>query len=139
MSDKERPKLRLVTDDLEDVFEEVDDDLYAGEEPAPKAKPPRLPRSKKEFAMVPLRWLTNRRMDDVFPARTRLYLYLQYRSRRGMQEVKLTNKEVGKLGLTKQNKMRDLRWLETRSLLTVASAGSETVRVSVARQRDLPE
>ena len=139
MSDKERPKLRLLTDDLEDVFEEVDDDLYAGEEPAPKAKPPRLPRSKKEFAMVPLRWLTNRRMDDVFPARTRLYLYLQYRSRRGMQEVKLTNKEVGKLGLTKQNKMRDLRWLEARGLLTVVSTGSEMVRVSVALQRGLPK
>jgi hypothetical protein len=138
MSD-ERPRLRLVTDEFEQALEDVDDDLYAGEGPAPKAKPPKPPRSKGEFAMVPLRWLMNRRMDDVFPARTRLYLYLQYRSHRGAQEVRLTNGEAEKMGLAKQNKMRDLRWLEARRLVTVVTAGSDTVRVSVARQRGLPK
>jgi hypothetical protein len=139
MSDKERPKLRLLTDDLEDVFEEVDDDLYAGEAPAPRAKPPRLPRSKREFTIVPLRWLTDRRWNNVFPARVRLYLYLQYRSHRGAKEVRLTNSEAEKLGLARQNKMRDLRRLEAKGLLTVVSAGNDTVRVSVARQRGLPK
>jgi len=56
----------------------------------------------------------DRRWDSVFPARVRLYLYLQYRSHRGAKEVRLTNDEAGKLGLAKQNKMRDLRWLEAR-------------------------
>jgi len=139
MRDKERPKLRLVRDDLEDVLEDDDDDLYAGEGPAPKAKPPRLPRSKREFAIVPLRQLMDRRWDSVFPARVRLYLYLQYRSHRGAKEVRLTNDEAGKLGLAKQNNMRDLRWLEARGLLTVVSTGSEMVRVSVALQRGLPK
>ena len=135
MSNKKRSKLRLVTGELEGVFEDVDDDLYAGEGPAPRAKLPWLPRSKKKFAMVPLRWLTSRRMDDIFPARARLYLYLQYRSRRGVQEVRLTNEEATKLGLTKQYKMHCLRQLAAKGLVSVVSSENETVRVSVSRYR----
>jgi hypothetical protein len=137
MSNREGPKLRLVSkDDLADVLEEVDDDFYAGEGPAPEVKRRlQLKRSKVKFAMVPLRWLMNRRMDNVFPARTRLYLYLQFKSHRGTQEVKLTNKETNQLGLTKQYKMRCLRQLVANGLVSVVSIDNETVRVSVSRYR----
>jgi hypothetical protein len=48
--------MQQVTDDLDEVLEDVGDDFYAGEGPAPKAKPAKPPRSKEKFAMVPLRW-----------------------------------------------------------------------------------
>jgi hypothetical protein len=123
------------TDDLDDVLEDVGEDFYAGEGPAPKAKPAKPPRSKEKFAMVPLRWLMDRRWDNIFPARTRLYLYLQFTSHRGTQEMRLTNKETTKLGLTKQYKMRCLRQLAADGLVSVVSTDNETVRVSVSRHR----
>jgi hypothetical protein len=136
-----RPKLRLVNDadeDIEGLWDDDGDDPLLNE-PAPRAKAPRLPRSKREFAIVPLQWLLNRRWDDIFPTRVRLYLYLQYRSHRGAEEVRLTNREAAKLGLgTKQEKMRVLRLLEDRGLITVMPTGPRTVCVTVARQRHLP-
>jgi hypothetical protein len=143
MSDKERQRLRLVgKDDLDDMLEDSDDDLYAGEGPTLKSQLPRLSRNKREFAVVPFQWLMDRRWDNVFPARVRLYLYLQYRSHRGAKEVQLTSVEAMELGLDRRNKMRELRWLEAKGLVAVTragKAGNATVRVSVARQRGLPK
>jgi hypothetical protein len=137
----ERPKLRLVgkeDEDLDDMFEDADDDLYAGEASAPRAKPPRLARSKSAFAIVPFDWLTDRKWDGVFAARVRLYLYLQYKSRRGAVPVRFTNAMAEEIGLARQNKMREIHWLVTQGLVTVIDADGATVRLSVTRQRLLP-
>jgi hypothetical protein len=142
----ERPKLWLVTDDtLEGALEAVDDDLHAGEGPAPNARPSpkhkRLSRIEVDFAMVPLPWLRDHTWYHVFPARTRLYLYLQYKSRRGTKVVRLTNDMAKEIGLAKQNKMRDLRLLEAEGFVTVLEvdrADSITVQVAVIRQPGLP-
>jgi hypothetical protein len=133
----EWPKLRLVTDTDEDLWDEDGDDPLDAPVPRTRTKPPGPPR--REFAIVPLRWLRNRRWDDFLPPRLRLYLYLQYRSRRGAKEVRLTNGEAAELGIeTKQEKMRVLRLLEARGLITVLP-GPGTVCVTVARQRHIPK
>jgi hypothetical protein len=83
------------------------------------------------FAAVPLDWLSDRRWDEVFPTRLRLYLYLVIKSRRGQKPVRLTNAMAAEIGLTKQSKMRTLRWLEARGFLRVVSRGSRTPLIDI--------
>jgi hypothetical protein len=52
----------------------------------------------------------------MFPARLRLYLYLQIKSRRGSRPIRFTNAMATEVGLRRQNKMRALRWLEAKRL-----------------------
>jgi len=70
----------------------------------------------------------------VLPARLRLYFYLQYKTRRGAKPWVLTKAEATALGLPRQNKMRDLRLLETQGLITVITRGMETATISVTPQ-----
>jgi len=122
-------------DDLDGVWEDDGADPLDEEpdQPAPQPKPARLPRSRKHFAMVPLSWLTNRAWDSYMPARQRLFLYLQYKSRRGTRSVRLSNAMAAEIGLDRHSKMRRLRQLETDGLVTFTLAGRGVPVVIVTR------
>ena len=138
MSDKERSKLRLVNkDDFDEIWDDDGPDLLDEATAAPPAKG-RLP-PRREFARVPFSWLRMLERDGGFPAWTRLYLWLWYRSSEGKKPVRLTNEKATEVRLDRASKLRRLRHLETRGLVTVMRQGRRaplvTVRPFRRRQR----
>jgi len=130
MSDKERPKLRLVSkDDLDEVWDDDGPDLLDEATATPPAKE-RLPR-RREFARVPFSWLRMLERDGGFPAWTRLYLWLWYRSGEGKNPVRLTNEKAAEVRLDRASKLRRLRHLETRGLVAVTHEGHRASLVTV--------
>jgi hypothetical protein len=96
-----------------------------------RSRPQRLPRSAGLFAAVPLERLKDRAWDSVYPARTRLHLFLKILSRRGERPVRLTNELAAAIGLTRQSKDRILDDLESLGLVSVAGNGQEVPVVRV--------
>ena len=130
MSNKERPKLRLVgKDDLDELWDDDGADLVEEAPAAARAKE-RLPR-KREFARVPFSWLRMLERDGGFPAWIRLYLWLWYRSSEGKKPVRLTNEKATEVRLDRASKLRRLRHLETRGLVTVTRQGRRAPFVTV--------
>ena len=70
----------------------------------PQAKAARLPRHQGLWAAVTLDELTDRCRDGIYPARTRLLLFLRIKSRRGQKPVTLTNAMAEEIGLSRQKK-----------------------------------
>jgi hypothetical protein len=66
--------------------------------------PTRLPRQPGYWAPVPLAELLDRGNDEIYPARTRLLLYLVIKSRRGQRPVRLTNEMAAEIGLDRRRK-----------------------------------
>jgi hypothetical protein len=91
----------------------------------------KLPRNKGLFASVRLEWLTDRRYDELFPARVRLFLYLLIKSRRGTNPVQLTNAMASKIGISRQIKSRCLWWLSGHGLVKIENIGHSSVTVIV--------
>jgi hypothetical protein len=72
----------------------------------------------------------------------RLYLFLQYRSRRGNQVLRLTNDMLAEVGIDRTNKPKYLKQLEGLGLITVARDGNRNPEITVlmpARPREVPE
>jgi hypothetical protein len=129
MSD-ERPKLRLVTDADEDLWDDDGGDpLFDG--PAPRAKMPRLQRAGKYFVRIPLNWLAPPERGGGYPAWVRLHQYLWFRSREGLRAVRLTGNLATEVGLDRRSKLRALRQLEARGLVSVTRAGNKIPIVTV--------
>jgi len=78
-----------------------------------------LPRGRKLFAKVPLDWLGDRAWDGFLPQSMRLYLYLQIKSRRGARVVRLSTEMAAEVGLDRRGKVRALRALEKRRLISI--------------------
>jgi hypothetical protein len=73
---------------------------------APTDKSHRMKRSGVLFARTTLPWLTDPRLDAVYPPRTRLWLYLLIKTREGRKPVRLTNKMAAEIGLDRHAKDR---------------------------------
>ena len=69
--------------------------------------------------------------DGGFPAWIRLYLWLWYRSGEGKNPVRLTNEKAAEVRLDRSSKLRRLRHLETRGLVTVTRQGRRAPLVTV--------
>jgi len=69
--------------------------------------------------------------DGGFPAWTRLYLWLWYRSGEGKNPVRLTNEKAAEVRLDRASKLRRLRHLETRGLVAVTHEGHRASLVTV--------
>jgi len=136
MNDTKRPtqgpKLRLVADEFESALEDVDDDLYAGEGPAPKAKLFRLPRSKKPFTRIFHSWLTD---HELFPPLVRLLMVLVYRSHEGVRPVELTAKVAAEAHLPSRKRSYYARWLERLGAVSLERDGQGVLTVTVLLKR----
>jgi hypothetical protein len=92
---------------------------------APSGKSHRMKRSGVLFARTPLPWLTDRRLDTVYPPRTRLWLYLLIKTREGCKSVRLTNEMAAEIGLDRHAKARALARLKKAGLVSVMHLGNE--------------
>jgi len=70
-------------------------------------------------AEVALAKLLDSRYHGLFPPRTRLYLFLQIRTRNGREPIRLTGAMVADLGLDGQGKSRYLHQLEAAGVVRV--------------------
>jgi|SRR6516165_7332558 hypothetical protein len=70
-------------------------------------------------ARVELAKLFDHRYHGLFPPRTRLYLFLQIRTRNGREPIRLTGAMVADLGLDGQGKSRYLHQLEAAGVVRV--------------------
>jgi hypothetical protein len=86
----------------------------------------KLPRHHGLWASVPLEVLANRRQWGLIPARLRLLLYVQIRSRRGQQPMALTNAMAEEIGLDRKQKWVCLASLEADGYVVVERAGKKT-------------
>jgi hypothetical protein len=124
------------TDDLDELWiDPGDDDPLLGEPTAPgKRSEPgskRLPRSKTYFSRVPLPWLAVPERNGGYPAWVRLHLCLRFRSHEGKQPVRLTNEIAAEARLDRKSKLRRLRLLESRGLVSVVRSGKKVPLVTV--------
>jgi hypothetical protein len=85
--------------------------------------PTRLPRQQGYWAPVPLEVLTDRRHWGLIPARFRLLLYIQIKSRRGEKPIPLTNAMAEEIGLNRRQKWVWLGALEAEGYVTVEQIG----------------
>jgi hypothetical protein len=82
------------------------------------------------WASVPLEVLADRRRWGLIPARLRLLLYVQIRSRRGQQPMALTNAMAEQIGLDRKQKWVCLASLEADGYVVVERAGKKTPLVA---------
>jgi hypothetical protein len=114
------------------------DDLFVDEEELtqaqpsetfPRQTPRRQPRNPDWWSPLPLKVLTDRKWDWLYPARVRLAHYIDITTRRrngARMPVELTNKRAAEIGLAKQNKMRELRALAERGVVSFTVGGNRT-------------
>ena len=124
------------SDDLSDLWIDsgVGDPLAApvGAGRRVKEKAPPLPyNGRRLFAAVYLAQLTDRRWDGLWPARVRLYLYLQIKSRRGARVVRFTNEMAAEIGIGRGHKAERLKELEALRLIKITHDGLKTPEVRV--------
>lgn len=88
-------------------------------------------RKSVPFAKVPLDQLTDRRWDEIYPPRVRLWFYLVVKSRSGRNSVRLTNQKAAEIGLDRHGKSRALARLQSAGLVSVIQQGLEAPVISV--------
>jgi len=79
----------------------------------PKARPRQRRRRRQAdtddwFSPVPLWWLSDERFRKIYSARARIHARLWFETYNGTEPVTVTNELAAELGLSKQNKMREL-------------------------------
>lgn len=93
------------------------------DEPVDRArKPERLKRLPVAFGRVPIAWLSE---PSPFDAKSRLLIYLLYRSRWGQRGIKLTSAVVAELGITSRTKQRCLSRLEQEGRVRIERTGRD--------------
>jgi hypothetical protein len=97
--------------------------------------PARLPRHQGLWASTPLNELLDRQNDDLYPARLRLLLLLQIRTRRGSKSVAVTNAMAQGIGLDRHQKRVCLKYLETQGRIAVERAGQKNPIVSLLKRQ----
>ena len=99
---------------------------------AAAAKPSRMPRTNRPFAIAHLDLLVaGGALNVLLPAPARLYFHLQYASRRGARPVRLTNNDAAQLGLGRQAKSRALQFLEKHGIVSVERVGKRSPSVTI--------
>jgi hypothetical protein len=78
----------------------------------------------RRFAQIPLEWLSDPAWQRQIGPALRLYLVLQYATKRGARSVRLTNDLAAVAGLDRYHKSRCLRQLEARALVAVHRVGN---------------
>src|SRR6516165_10884512 len=82
-------------------------------------KPPAEEVAAEACAPVTLAKLLDRRYHGLFPPRTRMYLYLQIKTRNGRDPIRLTDAMAIALGLYRGSKATCLRQLEAAGVVRV--------------------
>jgi hypothetical protein len=105
-------------------------------EPAPpktkRAKRERLSRIEEDFAPVLSRRLRDRHYDSAYPPRTRLYLFIMIRSKRGAEPFALTQAEISGLNINRRLKTKYLLQLERAGLVSAVWKGRSAPIVAAA-------
>jgi len=91
------------------------------------------------FSPIPLWWLNDARFHKLYPARARVHTRLWFETHGGTESVAVTNELAAQLGLPKQGKMRELRWLEREGFLTVEAIGNRTPIIRLLPLSHQPE
>jgi hypothetical protein len=123
----------LVRGGSDDLWDDVDADPLLDEpiQPVPEATSGGLPRSKKHFARVLFSWLAVSERDGGYSAWVRLHLCLWFRSHEGKRTVRLTSAVAAEAHLDRKSKLRRLRQLEARGLVSVVRDGRKVPVVTV--------
>jgi hypothetical protein len=103
-----------------------------GARPGKSARKPK-PKPKRRFAQIPLDWLGDPTWRKEIPPALRLYLVLQYATRRGTHTVRLTNDLLAEAGIARPHKGRYLGVLEARRLVAVARDGNRNPQISLLK------
>jgi hypothetical protein len=109
----------------------VDNDK--GEPKARPTKPTFGPRPKQRFAQIPLHWLSEPYFRKRISPEVRLYLVLQYATKRGARVVRLTNYMAAEACITRQHKTQYLRKLERQGLIRIMHDGNRNPEISLTR------
>jgi hypothetical protein len=100
--------------------------------PIPEAHKPNLSRiERRRFAQIPLTWLRDPTWQKKIAPDLRLYLLLQYATKRGSRSVRLTTEMLADVGIARQNKHRYLTQLEASGLVKVVRDGRRLPEVSL--------
>ena len=112
-------KLRIVTNN--------------GEAVPRRSAPARPQKARRRFAQVDLDWFRDPAGRREISPRMRLYLLVQYLTKRGAREYALTNDDAAEVGLDRKTKHRYLRQLERVGLVKVSRRGQRNPIVSLIR------
>jgi hypothetical protein len=136
MTESKPPRLRIVRDPNDPAFELIPapprskSDQSEPGNPQRRGQKPRMPKIDGKFAPVEPKRLQDRRYDIVYPPRTRLFLFIVARSKRGTAPFALTNVLAATLGLDRYHKSRLLGQLEQHGLVVITRRKGTTVWVS---------
>ena len=97
-------------------------------------------RRRPPFTPLWLPWLADRKFDQLFAAKTRLWLLLLIKTREGRKPVVLTNRVVADIGIGKDMKARYLRQLVKAGFISVMQVGHQApiVTLNVTRPAMTP-
>ena len=85
----------------------------------------------RRFAQIPLEWLGDPVWQRQIAPALRLYLVLQFATKRGARPVRLTNSMAAGAGIERRHKTRYLRQLEAQDLVEVVRDGNRNPEVSL--------
>jgi hypothetical protein len=97
---------------------------------ASKPARPRLPLSDKPFARV---WLSELADHRLFPAATRLFLVLRFRSHEGHEKVRLTAAIAAEASIPNREKSHYARALERLGVVRIEREGQQELMLTVRR------
>jgi hypothetical protein len=95
------------------------------------ASMPKPKKTKRRYAQADIDWLSHPVLKNKFTADWRLYLLLQYVTRRGTRSVRLTNELAAEAALDRHHKSRFLKQLEIQGLVKVTRRGKHNPEVVV--------
>jgi hypothetical protein len=126
-----------VSDAVEDLFgprdgaDPLDDDFEIPQRETSGKRERVLKRAKVKYARVFLPWLTDPAWWDVYPAKTRLWLYLLILSKEGAREISLTNAMAEAIGVLRKHKHKLLRQLMVEGRILLEREGRQTYKITV--------
>lgn len=107
----------------------------------PKDRPTKsTPKLKRRFAQISLEWLSDPAWRGQIAPALRLYLVVQFATRRGARTVRLTNDMAAEAGIDRHRKSRLLAQLEARGWVKVSRDGNRNPEVCLmlAKQAPMP-
>jgi hypothetical protein len=98
---------------------------------ADNGRPPEPKAGKRRFAQISLNWLSDPTWRKEISPALRLYMVLQYATKRGARAARLTIDLLAGAGIARQHKGRYLAVLEARGLIAVARDGNRNPEISL--------
>jgi hypothetical protein len=96
-----------------------------------KAISPKPRKAKREFAQIDLDWLGHPVWRKGIAPHLRIYLLLQFLTKRGTRSWKLTNAEAAQVGVSRQHKYHALRRLTIEGIITSTRSGRHTSEITL--------